>query len=64
MEMARTDVTTSIAYAAGLDAGNRSMREAGRTKWSPEDAERASEATQRLLSLVPLEQGGTLGLTA
>lgn len=35
--MARQELDYSIAHAAAWDAGNASMRMAGRTKWSDED---------------------------
>jgi hypothetical protein len=35
--MARTRMTYGIAMAAASDAGNRSMRTAGRSKWAVED---------------------------
>jgi hypothetical protein len=45
-------MTRSIAYAIGLDAGNASMRAAGRTVWSEDDFNAASAATARALELV------------
>ena len=38
-------MTKKIAYAIGLDAGNRSMRAAGRSAWNEDDFNAASEAT-------------------
>ena len=35
--MAKIRLTESLAWAAATDAGNRSMRAAGRTKWGFED---------------------------
>ena len=37
-----------IAWAASTDAGNRSMREAGRTAWSEEDYNAACAELERL----------------
>lgn len=42
-----------IAHAAGTDAGNRSMRAAGRTAWSAEDFDAAAETMQTLVGPVP-----------
>ncbi len=47
-----TRVTYKIAMAAGKDAGNRSMRAAGRTAWSKEDFNAAAEVTERLMTMV------------
>lgn len=33
-----------LAHAAGTDAGNRSMRKAGRLKWTAKDYEAAADA--------------------
>jgi hypothetical protein len=55
-------ITREVAFAAGHDAGNRHMRRAGRSKWNRRDRDAAVEETNRLLALVPVEQGGTLGL--
>lgn len=38
-----------IASAAGRDAGNRSMRAAGRTAWNADDWNAAAEVTARVL---------------
>lgn len=40
--MAKIQMTYKLAMAAGQDAGNRSMRAAGRTSWSEEDFAAAS----------------------
>lgn len=45
-------VTYEIAMAAGRDAGNRSMRAAGRTSWNEDDYNTAVELVQRLLGEV------------
>lgn len=41
-------MTYAIAMAAARDAGNRSMREGGRTKWSRKDYGVASATFNRL----------------
>jgi hypothetical protein len=40
-----------IAYAAGWDAGNRSMRAGGRTAWDEGDWDAACEVFDRLMDL-------------
>lgn len=45
-------LTPEIANAAGLDAGNRSMRAAGREVWSIEDYNVACAETNRLLDII------------
>lgn len=46
-----------IAYAAGQDAGNRSMAAAGRKVWSEEDRAIATEVTSDLVAdLLPPEE--------
>ena len=47
-------ITYDIAMAAGLDAGNRSMRAHGRTSWSAQDAQAAARETNRLLDLAQI----------
>lgn len=42
-------LTYDLAMAAGRDAGNRSMRKAGRSAWNREDWGAAAECTNRLL---------------
>lgn len=49
--MAYVTLTLDIARAAGLDAGNRSMRAAGRRVWSEDDLHAAGERTMRLAVL-------------
>jgi len=44
--------THNIAMAAGRDAGNRSMRESGRTVWSREDFNEAARVANELMALV------------
>lgn len=44
----RVTLTPTIAYAAGTDAGNASMRKAGRKKWNLDDRNAAAEVTCRL----------------
>jgi hypothetical protein len=46
--MPRIVLTQEIAFAASLDAGNRSMRAAGRKTWSKADQSVASREHQRL----------------
>lgn len=43
-----TVMTYDIAMGAGQDAGNRSMRRAGRTAWSEDDYNVAVEEFNRL----------------
>ena len=45
-------ITYEIAHAAGWDAGNRSMKKAGRKKWSREDFNAAVKETNRLLDCI------------
>jgi len=45
----RPVLTRGICYAAGWDAGNRSMKQAGRTKWSWEDTNAACDVCNKLL---------------
>lgn len=42
-------LTEALARAAGMDAGNRSMRNGNRTAWNEDDYNTASEVTNRLL---------------
>lgn len=44
-------VTPAIAYAAGRDAGNKSMRAGGRTEWNADDYNEAARVTCELLAL-------------
>jgi hypothetical protein len=44
----RIEVTYSLAMAAGHDAGNRSMRAGGRTKWAVRDWNAACETFAKL----------------
>lgn len=47
-------LTPSLAYASGQDAGNASMRKAGRTRWNEDDHAVACDVTNRLLlALLP-----------
>lgn len=50
--MKTTPLTYAVAMAAGQDAGNRSMRAAGRTAWNDDDWNAAQAVTARLLSLL------------
>jgi hypothetical protein len=45
-------MTRKIAYAIGLDAGNRSAARAGRSSWNEDDFNAASEATAAALALI------------
>lgn len=49
-------LTRQIIFAAGQDAGNRSMRRAGRKQWSCKDADAASETMGRLLHIMDPER--------
>ena len=44
-------MTRELAYAAGLDAANRSMRAAGRSAWNEDDADVAAREFNRLWPL-------------
>ena len=46
--MSRPVLTYELAHAAGLDAGNRAMRKAGRTAWSDADYNVAAAEFNRL----------------
>ena len=50
--MAKQTVTYKIAMAAGQDAGNKSMKAAGRTSWNDDDWNVAAETTARLMALI------------
>ncbi len=41
--------TPTLAHAAGWDAGNRSMREAGRTEWNEDDWNEAARIYTKIL---------------
>jgi hypothetical protein len=45
-------LTRDIAYAAGRDAGYRSMRAAGRTTWNEDDFAAAADEFSRLMPFV------------
>lgn len=49
--MTTTPLTPSIIYAVGADAGNASMRAAGRSKWSRDDYNAAARASAPLWDL-------------
>ena len=49
--MAHPTLTVEIARAAGTDAGNRSMRKAGRQRWNDDDFNVAAETTMRFTVL-------------
>ena len=44
-------LTPKIAHAVGWDAGNRHMREAGRTVWNEDDYNVAARTTNQLAAL-------------
>lgn len=46
--MSKPEITYGLAMAAGHDAGNRSMREGGRTVWAVKDWNAACETFERL----------------
>jgi len=46
--MAKVTMTYPLAMAAGRDAGNRSMRRAGRNQWDEDDWNAAAETFERL----------------
>ena len=48
----KCELTYNLAMAAGQDAGNRSMRKAGRTQWNDDDWDAAAAETQRLIRLI------------
>lgn len=52
-------LTPSIIMAAAQDAGNRSMRKAGRTNWSLEDWNVAAEVAARLRRTAELLEEAT-----
>lgn len=53
--MMKIMLTSELAYASGRDAGNTSMRRAGRKRWNVDDYNIAAETTNRLLaSMVPV----------
>jgi hypothetical protein len=56
-------ITYEIAMAAGRDAGNRSMKAAGRAKWNEEDWDAACAETERLAALITCRgPGGREGM--
>ncbi len=44
--------TFKIAHAAGRDAGNRSARRAGRTRWSEDDFNAAARVMEQILATI------------
>jgi len=46
------EFTYKLAYAAGRDAGNRSMRQGDRTKWNEDDWAAAKATFERLERLI------------
>lgn len=49
--MARMKMTRELAHAASMDAGNRSMRKAGRTVWNEADYNASVAEFDRLWSV-------------
>jgi hypothetical protein len=49
-----------LARAIGRDEGNRSMRVAGRNRWSREDYDRAEAAFSECMTLVPPAETGPM----
>ncbi len=45
--MSAVTLTLELAHATGRDAGNASMRKAGRARWSDEDWNACAETTMR-----------------
>lgn len=52
--MNRILLTYAVAHASGMDAGNRSMRAAGRTKWNEDDYDAACVENNRLFDLIDI----------
>jgi len=50
---ARIKLTADLAMAAARDAGNRSMRKAGRSRWNLDDMRAARAEADRLAPYVP-----------
>ena len=48
MPKSKVTLTYDLAFASGTDAGNRSMRKAGRKAWNTEDRHAAARELQRL----------------
>jgi len=47
----KQQITRELAWAAATDAGNKAMREGGRTAWSASDRERAEVLFWNLMGL-------------
>ena len=58
----KPQLTPELIGAASMDAGNRSMRKAGRTAWTVEDYNEAARESQRLWAA--LDGGRQAALTA
>ena len=52
-DMAQQTLSLEMAYAAGADAANRNMRQAGRRAWSYEDFAIAVAELKRLTPFLP-----------
>jgi hypothetical protein len=53
-----------LANAVGQDAGNRSMRRAGRTAWSEQDWHIAADTTRRALAAAGFGAGSLMRASA
>lgn len=61
--MSKPETTYGLAMAAGHDAGNRSMREGGRTVWAVKDWNVACETFERLWPTPSRETTATTSLS-
>lgn len=57
--MKSTVLTFQLVFAAGRDAGNRSMRAAGRKKWIQADYNAACREFRRLNKILKTEERGS-----
>jgi len=51
-EMNRPPLDRKTAHCAGQDAGNRSMRKAGRKVWNEDDYNAAARETNRIIDII------------
>lgn len=54
--MSRIKLDRALASAAGRDAGNRSMRAAGRKHWNEDDYNAAARECNRLFDIIEAEE--------
>jgi hypothetical protein len=54
--VAKLTLTPALAKAAAMDAGNRSMRKAGRVAWNEDDFDTATSELDRLQSFISEER--------